>query len=91
VALFRCPHGPDKGCAIDGLPGPKVTAAGASRRYIDVAQLKSGVVVYYYFERVPQESGGYGANPEVVIGPLTEDQFLQAKTRLGLPDLTVRP
>lgn len=28
VALFRCPHGPDGGCAINGLPGPRV-AAGA--------------------------------------------------------------
>jgi hypothetical protein len=95
VALFRCPDGPDRGCAIDGLPGPRVIAAGADARFVVVAQLPedgaSGPVRYYYFARVPQESRGWGLNPEKVVGPLDEVAFAQAKTALHLPDLTVKP
>ncbi len=87
VALFRCPSGPSKGCAIDGLPGPEVIAAGASKNFI-VVHNTSG---YYYFKRVPEERRGWGNNPEEIIGPLSESAFKDAKARFNLPDFTVHP
>jgi hypothetical protein len=95
VALFRCPKDPGNGCAIDGLPGPFVTAAGANKRFVVVAQQPDadggGPERYYYFARVPQETRGWGTNPERIIGPLDEPAFAAAKARLGLPEFTVRP
>jgi hypothetical protein len=95
VALFRCPDEPGIGCAIDGLPGPFVSAAGANERFIVVAQQPSSVAggptSYYYFARVPEETRGWGNNPERIIGPLGEQEFAAAKARLGLPEFTVRP
>jgi hypothetical protein len=95
-ALFRCPKGPDYGCAIDGLPGPYVFAGGADRRYVVVARHpKTGGAIdwdrteYFYFARVPQETDGWGNNPEKIIGPLTELDFQQAKATHGLPDFSV--
>jgi len=94
-ALFRCPQGRDQGCAIDGLPGPRVIAAGANSRFVAVAQHPVGEVccrtVYYYFERVPNETSGWGANPERIVGPLDEPAFAEAQRRLGLPELSVTP
>lgn len=86
IALFRCPTGVDGSCAIDGLPGPGVIAAGADRRFV-VVQSDLG---YYYFERVPQETGGWGNNPERIVGPLSEADFAVAREKLRLPDLEVR-
>ena len=95
VALFRCPGQPGVGCAIDGLPGPYVEAAGANERFIVVAQRagadRVGPTRYYYFARVPEETGGWGNNPERIVGPLDEQQFEASKARLGLPEFTVRP
>ncbi|WP_156377738.1 hypothetical protein [Sphingopyxis sp. Root1497] len=95
VALFRCPNEPGVGCAIDGLPGPFVAEAGANKRYIVVAQTPSsdgeGPTSYYYFERVPEETSGWGKNPERIVGPLDEREFTAAKAHLGLPEFTVRP
>jgi hypothetical protein len=95
VALFRCPIEPGVGCAIDGLPGPYVEAAGADERFIVVAQRpsgrESGPTRYYYFARVPEEKRGWGNNPERIIGPLDAEEFAAAKARLGLPEFTVRP
>jgi hypothetical protein len=68
TAIFRCPDGPDGGCAIDGLPGPRVVAAGADDRYVvamqhpgwgDQADLSR--TQYFYFARSPQEGPGYGS------------------------------
>jgi hypothetical protein len=87
TALFRCPRGPDEGCAIDGLPGPRVFAAGADPKHVVVASTQG----YFYFARVSNETGGWGANPEKIVGPLTEEEFESAKAKLGLPDFTVRP
>jgi hypothetical protein len=95
VALFRCPKGPGGGCAIDGLPGPRVTAAGANERFVAVARQPNSdaaaPTLYYYFARVPEETGGWGNNPERIVGPLDPEQFEAARRRLGLPELTVRP
>lgn len=94
-ALFRCPQGRDQGCAIDGLPEPRVIAAGANENFVAVARLPlpegSGPIGYYYFARVPNETSGWGANPERIVGPLDEAAFSEAKSRLGLPELTVTP
>lgn len=94
VALFRCPNGPDSGagCAMDGLPGPRVTAAGANARFVVVARQPGagGPTLYYYFARVPEETRGWGNNPERIVGPLDEDEFEAAKARLRLPEFTVR-
>lgn len=94
VALFRCPSEPGIGCAIDGLPGPYVVAAGADRRFVVVAQRSDpdagGPTRYYYFARVPQETRGWGNNPERIIGPLDDQEFAAAKARLHLPDFTVK-
>lgn len=93
VALFRCSNSPDDGCAIDGLPGPRVIAAGANKRFLAVAQepTSGGEARYYYFARVPEETFGWGNNPEKIIGPLTAEEFAQTKATLSLPELTVWP
>lgn len=95
VALFRCPDGPGLGCAIDGLPGPRVVAAGADERFVVVAQRPGpdagGPTLYFYFARVAEETSGWGNNPERIVGPLDEESFAAAKARLRLPDLTVGP
>ena len=95
VALFRCPNEPGIGCAIDGLPGRYVVAAGADKRFVVVAQRSdpdvSGPTRYYYFARVPQETSGWGNNPERIIGPLDEQEFAAARAKLQLPDFTVQP
>lgn len=86
-ALFRCAEGPGRGCAIDGLPGPEVMAAGANRRYVTVETTRG----YYYFARVPNETRGWGRNPERIVGPLDQSAFAEATARLALPPPTVRP
>ena len=87
MALYRCPDGPDGGCARDGLPGPAVAAAGANNDYL-VVRTSAG---YYYFRRVPQETSGWGNNPEKIVGPLTAEEFGRAKAQFKLPDFTVTP
>ena len=81
--------------AVDGLPGPYVMAAGANERFVVVAQRSdpkgSSPASYYYFARVPQETAGWGKNPEQIVGPLDERAFAAAKARLRLPEFTVRP
>ena len=95
IALFRCPDGPKHGCAVDGLPGPRVLRAGANKRYVVVAQQPLSDAerrtAYYYFARVPEESGAYGMNPEKIIGPIDESQFQRAKASLDLPEFSVEP
>lgn len=94
-ALFRCPNGPGEGCAIDGVPGPEIVAAGADERHVVVERRATragrGPSEYLYFARVPEETGGWGRNPERIVGPLDADEFAEAKARLRLPELTVRP
>lgn len=85
-ALYRCPDGPRKGCAVDGLPGPDVFAANGDRRHIVVARRRGEVVEYLYFERIPEELQGWGRNPEQVIGPLNRREFEADAARLGLPE-----
>lgn len=72
---------------MDGLPGPGVTAAGADKRYV-VVQTDHG---FYYFERTPYETKGWGAHPERMVGPLNADVFKDASERLGLPALSTQP
>jgi hypothetical protein len=86
VALFRCPDGPDSGCAADGLPGPVVISAGADSRFV-VVRARRG---YYYFARVPQETYGWGNNPERIVGPLNSTEFARAKKQLRLPDPAIQ-
>ncbi len=95
-ALFRCPRGPGEGCAIDGLPGPYVFAAGANSQYVVVARhpkadddIDRSRTEYFYFARVPEETNGWGNNPEVIIGPLSQSEFDRAKDRLALPEYSV--
>src|SRR5687767_7927091 len=71
IWLFRCPSGVNGGCAVDGLLGPGVVAAGADSRFV-VVQSSVG---YYYFERIPRETGGWGHNPERIRGPLSEADY----------------
>lgn len=86
-ALFRCPDGPNEGCAIDGLPGPDVFAAGGNATYIVVARHRAGRDEYFYFRRVAEERRGWGANPEVIVGPLGKPEFDAASKQLELPAL----
>jgi len=90
-ALFRCSDGPDAGCAIDGLPGPDVFAAGGDAQFIVVGRRRAGHEEYFYFRRVPEETRGWGNNPERIIGPLSRSQFKADAHRLGLPELTHLP
>jgi len=98
MALFRCPDGPDRGCAIDGLPDATVYAAGADERYIVVARhphveadhsFDQSVSEYFYFARINNERRGWGNNPEQIIGPLNDNQFRTAKRKLRLPDFSI--
>jgi hypothetical protein len=84
TALFRCPDEPSGGCSIDRLPGPKVIAAGVHKHFITVAHQRGRNTACYYFARIAQETGGWGNNPERIIGPLTEKQFRSTTARLGL-------
>ena len=95
-ALFRCPKGPGNGCAIDGLPGPYVFAAGADSHFVVVARYPKvdGAIdrtrtEYFYFARIPEETSGWGRNPERIIGPLTASDFNRAKAENGLPEFSV--
>ena len=86
--LFRCLEGAGKACAVDGLPGPGVVAAGADRNHV-VVRLADGN--YVWFRRVPQEKSGWGANPERLIGPLDEAGFRKAQARDHLPEPSITP
>jgi hypothetical protein len=88
-ALYRCPGGPNGGCAIDGLPGPDLVAAGADAIHVVVARRFEGRLEYFYFARVPEEAGAYGHNPERIVGPLNKSAFEDAKNRLNLPDFKI--
>ena len=90
-ALFRCPDGPNGGCAIDGLPGPDVFAAGGDATHIVVARRHGSQDEYFYFRRVAEETRGWGNNPEQVVGPLPKSQFEADAKRLGLPALVRLP
>ena len=87
TALFRCVDVRELTCAIDGLPDPPVLAAGANAQFV-VLRKPEG---YFYFRRTPQERRGWGRDPEVIIGPLSDSQFVAAQQDLGLPDANVRP
>ena len=97
AAVYRCLNGPDRGCAHDEyLPGPTIFAAGANAKYVAMARhprvgdkTELRRTEYYYFARVPEETHGWGLNPEKVVGPLTKREFERAKTGLGLPELSV--
>lgn len=87
TALFRCVDVRELACAIDGLPDPPVLAAGANARFV-VMRKREG---YFYFRRTPQERRGWGYDPEVMIGPLSDTQFGAAQRELGLPEANIRP
>ena len=98
MALYRCPDGPDDGvgCAVDGLPDGTVFAAGADSGHIVVARhprsnnvTNRSVTQYFYFARIPQETKGWGNNPEKIIGPLTQAEFEVASTTNHLPPLSI--
>jgi len=86
IYLFRCLE-PAKGCAVDGLPGPGVTAAGADKKYV-VVKTDHG---YFYFKRTAHETKGWGSDPEKIIGPLNEQDFKATAEKLQLPNLSVQP
>ncbi len=95
MALFRCP-GPNTGCAGEGLPGSTVFAAGADKKYIVAARhpwsdhnIDRSVTQYYYFARIRLESGGWGDNPEKIVGPLDKQEFDAATASLHLPPLSI--
>ena len=94
VYLVRCPSGPKAGCAVDGLPGPRVVRAGANAQYVVVAEAANpghDPSRYFYFARVPEETRGWGSNPERIVGPLTKAQFNYAQRNLSLPAPKTRP
>jgi hypothetical protein len=98
MLLFRCPNGPDEGCAGESFPDATVFAAGASEKYIVLARhpyndkdrsLDRDRTEYFYFARVKEEFRGWGDNPEKVIGPLNGVEFLGAKSRYHLPNFSI--
>jgi hypothetical protein len=96
MALFRCPDGPEHGCAIDGLPDATIYAAGGNRSYVVVVRhprvngvIERNVSEFFYFARIANERRGWGNSPEHIVGPLTENQFREAKQKLGLPDFSI--
>jgi hypothetical protein len=94
VYLFRCPDGPGNGCAVDGLPGPGIVRAGGNSKYVVATQADRSdprALHYFYFARVPQETRGWGHNPEKIVGPLTKPEFDLARQSLGLPADDIEP
>ena len=87
VALYRCPNGPDQGCAIDDLPVLNVIAAGGDKDFIAIHSTSG----FYYFRRVDSERSGWGIKPEIVVGPMSESEFNVASRKLNLPALSIRP
>lgn len=81
VALWRCPNGPNQGCAVDGLP-TEVIAAGSNKDFITVHGAKG----YYYFHRINNETSGWGTRPEKIVGPVSKNEFDAAKRKLRLPE-----
>lgn len=65
-----------------GRVGPTVVAVGSNAAFV-VAKESSGG--YYYIEK--SRDGKY-LQSEAVVGPLTEEEFLDAQKRLRLPSLT---
>lgn len=93
-ALFRCPHDPGHGCSLDQGFGPGVVAAGANNRFVVMEMRpssKTAEPAFFYFARIPQETGGWGLNPEKLIGPLDPAEFGKRRVALGLPDANVAP
>jgi hypothetical protein len=86
TALFRCVDVRELACAIDRLPDPPVLAAGANARFVVLRKRED----YFYLRRISQEQRGWGDNPEVIIGPLSDIQFGAAQQELGLPDANIR-
>ena len=93
-ALFRCLHEPGHGCSLDKGFGPDVIAAGANDRFVVMKMRQpsnAAQPTYFYFARIPQETGGWGQRPEKLIGPLSRGEFQQRRAALGLPDANVTP
>lgn len=74
-------------CAVDGLPMAPIYAAGANEVYVTVQNPQG----YYYLPRVQDRMTGWDSKPRSIVGPITKADFEIAQTKLGLPDLTVRP
>ncbi|MFM5929315.1 MAG: hypothetical protein ACKOPQ_00220 [Novosphingobium sp.] len=87
VYLFRCLEG-GKSCAVDGLPGPGVVAAGADARHV-VVRLGDGT--YVWFRRIAREKSGWGTDPEKLIGPISQEEFRRAQRANGLPEPSITP
>lgn len=97
MALFRCFR--DEGnfsCVLDFMPDAEIFLAGGDNEYIVLARhpREGGLtdkenVEYYYFKRTPQESRGWGNNPEKVLGPFGKNEFDKRKMELNLPDFSV--
>lgn len=93
-ALFRCLHDPGQGCSLDKGFGPDVIAAGANDQFVVMKMRqspKAAQPAYFYFARIPQETGGWGLNPEKLRGPLTPAEFEKKRAALGLPKPDVTP
>jgi len=86
-ALFRCADASRFTCAIDNLPGPPLLAAGANAHFVVLYKPED----YFYFRRIADERSGWGANPEVIIVPLSKERFAAMKAELGLPDPNITP
>lgn len=80
------------GCAGDGLPGPRIIAAGADERHVVVirrapssdARTGGSADEYYYLIRTSDEATRGGS----LHGPFDVAQFAAEKARLGLPEFS---
>jgi hypothetical protein len=98
--MVLCWSAPDdhEVCSEDGLPGGKVVAAGANKRFVVAARRPNlapfgepprfgSNIEYYYVIRTADEAVR-PPEPKQIIGPLTGNQFAGAKRSLGLPDFS---
>jgi hypothetical protein len=86
--------GTEGDCSGDGLPGPTVFQAGANSQYIVLARhprLRNdapdrSVTEFYYILRLADERNTGKRVP--VMGPFTELEYQQEKSRLQLPEFS---
>lgn len=74
-------------CAGDGLPGPRIIAAGADERHVVVirrAPSGRSADEYYFLIRASDEATRGGT----LHGPFDASQFAVEKARLGLPEFS---
>lgn len=76
------------GNASIGRVDAEVVAVGSDDKYVVAKQkpIGGGAISYFYIDR--EKDGRYLNADEITEGPFSEDQFIQLKAQLGLPEFS---